>query len=145
MKVSCVLHCFENLQLLFGLCSIMTFTLKELLTQIFDLDQWQPVFKAREISPKSVYPPQGFCEIWENKKWNSGRQRRFSGWFGGFWGVWTLFGNQPPHPPTFGRNIPKKRFFTPSLQQVLNLVFQCLFASFNAIHCLVELARSMYK
>ena len=28
---------------------------------------------------------------------------------------WTLFGNQPPHPPTFGRNLPKKTFFTPSL------------------------------
>ena len=26
---------------------------------------------------------------------------------GGFEG----FGNQPPHPPTFGRNLPKKRFF----------------------------------
>ena len=35
-----------------------------------------------EISPKFVYPPQGFCDL------------------GGFWGVWTLFGNQPPHPPT---------------------------------------------
>ena len=30
------------------------------------------------------------------------------GWFGG---VWTLFGNQPPHPPTFGRNLPTKTFF----------------------------------
>ena len=28
MKVSCVLHCFENLQLLFGLCSRMSFTMK---------------------------------------------------------------------------------------------------------------------
>ena len=36
-----------------------------------------------EISPKSVYPPKGFCEIWENERWNSGRKRRFSGWFGG--------------------------------------------------------------
>ena len=27
-----------------------------------------------------------------------------------FSGVWTLFGIQPPHPPTFGRNLPKKLF-----------------------------------
>ena len=31
--------------------------------------------------PKSVYPPQGFCEIWENKRWNSGRKGQFSEWF----------------------------------------------------------------
>ena len=31
----------------------------------------------------------------------------FRGDLGGFW---TLFGNQPPHPPTFGRNLPKKYF-----------------------------------
>ena len=24
-------------------------------------------------------------------------------------GIWTLFGSQPPHPPTFGRDLPKKR------------------------------------
>ena len=31
-------------------------------------------------------------------------------------GVLTLFGNPPPHPPTFGRNLPKKTFlfWTPS-------------------------------
>ena len=30
--------------------------------------------------------------------------------------VWTLFGKQPPHPPTFGKDIKKKRFFfIPSL------------------------------
>ena len=28
-----------------------------------------------------------------------------------FLGVWTLFGDQPPHPPTFGRDLPEKRFF----------------------------------
>ena len=28
-----------------------------------------------------------------------------------FLGVWTLFGNQPPHPPTFGKDIPKKTEF----------------------------------
>ena len=28
-----------------------------------------------------------------------------------FSGVCTLFGNQPPHPSTFGRYLPKKHFF----------------------------------
>ena len=27
--------------------------------------------------------------------------------WGGFWEVWTLFGNQPPHPPTFGKSPQK--------------------------------------
>ena len=26
-------------------------------------------------------------------------------------GIWTLFGSQPPYPPTFGRNLPKKSVF----------------------------------
>ena len=43
-------------------------------------------------------------EIWVEKG-------DFRGNLGGFWGVWTLFGNQPPHPPTFGKEIPKKSFF----------------------------------
>ena len=35
----------------------------------------------------------------------------FQGDLGGFRG-WTLFGNQPPHPPTFEKNLPeKKRIF----------------------------------
>ena len=25
--------------------------------------------------------------------------------------VWSLFGNQPPHPPTFGKNFSKNTFF----------------------------------
>ena len=28
----------------------------------------------------------------------------FRGDLRGFWGVWTLFGNQPPHPPIFGKD-----------------------------------------
>ena len=41
---------------------------------------------------------------------------------GGFWGVWTLFGNQPPHPPTFGKDIPKKNdfFLAASLSLIRN-------------------------
>ena len=46
-----------------------------------------------------IHPPQGFCEIWENKRWNSGQKRRFSGCF--FLG----------HPTTFGKTFPNKTFF----------------------------------
>ena len=65
----------------------------------------------------STHPSQGLCEIWENKRWNLGQRGRFSGLFF-FLGVWTLFGNPPPHPPTFGRSLPKKTFlfWTPSLK-----------------------------
>ena len=44
-------------------------------------------------------------EIWVEKG-------DFRGDLGGFWGVWTLFGRQPPHPPTFGRDLPKKTGFS---------------------------------
>ena len=43
-------------------------------------------------------------EIWVKKG-------DFRGDLGGFWGVWTLFGNQRPHPPTFGKGFPKKNGF----------------------------------
>ena len=43
-------------------------------------------------------------EIWVEKG-------DFRGNLGGFWGVWILFGNQPPHPPTFGKDFPKKTVF----------------------------------
>ena len=55
-----------------------------------------------------THPLQGFCEIWEHERWNSGQKTRFPEW--GL-GVWTLFGNQPPHPPIFGKDIPKKKRF----------------------------------
>ena len=66
-------------------------------------------FFLRDLSQICLptHPSQGFCEIWENERWSLGRKR--------FWGVWTLFGNQPPHPPTFGEDLSKKCFFTPSL------------------------------
>ena len=41
------------------------------------------------------HPPQGFCEIWENKRWNLGQKRRFSGWFGA---VLSLGISHPTHP-----------------------------------------------
>ena len=46
--------------------------------------------------------------------WDLGKQKvklgDFWGDSGGFWRVWTLFGNQPHHPPTFGKDLPKKNF-----------------------------------
>ena len=37
---------------------------------------------------------------------------------------WSLFGNQPPHPPTFGKDLPKKNFFfTPSLSYSFSFCF----------------------
>ena len=59
-----------------------------------------------EISPKSVYPPT-YPRVFVRFGRTKGEIRVI---WGGFEG-WTLFGNQPPHPPTFGRNLPKKRFF----------------------------------
>ena len=50
-----------------------------------------------------THPSHGYCEIWEHERWHSGRKRRFSGWFIFFEGFSALFGNHPPHPPTFGR------------------------------------------
>ena len=43
-------------------------------------------------------------EIWVEKG-------DFRGDLRGFWRVWTLFGNQPPHPPTFEKDLPKKTEF----------------------------------
>ena len=64
-----------------------------------------------DIFPKSVYPPQGFCEIWEYERWNSGQKGRFSGWFGGFG---PCLGVSHPTHPHLGEISKKKRFFTPS-------------------------------
>ena len=67
-----------------------------------------------EISPKSVYPtthPRVFVRFGKTKGEIWVEKGDFRGDFGGFRGVWTLFGNQPPHPRTFGRDLPKKRFF----------------------------------
>ena len=47
--------------------------------------------------------PQGFVRFGRTK----GEIRVI---WGGFEG-WTLFGNQPPHPTTFGRNLPKNDIF----------------------------------
>ena len=41
-----------------------------------------------------------------------------------FWGVWTLFGNQPPHPPTFGKDFPKKNVFFLAASLIVKNSFQ---------------------
>ena len=56
---------------------------------------------------KSVFSPQGFCEIWE--RWNSGPKRRFSWWS---WFFLSRLGNQPPHPHIFGKFSPQKTLST---------------------------------
>ena len=56
-------------------------------------DEYEKHFFGESFS-KCVNPLKGFCEIWENKWWNS-----------------ALFGNQPPHPPTFGKTFPKRKNF----------------------------------
>ena len=58
-----------------------------------------------------THPPQGFVRFVKSKGEIWVEKGDFRGDFEGFWGVWTLFGNQSPHPPTFGRDLPKKTFF----------------------------------
>ena len=56
---------------------------------------------------ETTHPPQGFCEIWEHERWNSGQKRRFSGWFVFFGPVW-----ESASPPTYiWGSFPKKSFF----------------------------------
>ena len=55
--------------------------------------------------------PQGFVRFGRTKGEIRVEKGDFRGDLGGFWGVWTLFGSQPPHPPTFGRDLPKKNGF----------------------------------
>ena len=71
-----------------------------------------------DIFPRRVYPPthpRVFLRFVKQKV-KFGSKKAIFGviWF--FLGVWTLFGNQPPHPPTFGKDLPQKKlFFIPSL------------------------------
>ena len=55
-----------------------------------------------------AHPLQGFCEIWEIERWNSGRKRRFQGDFGGFEGFGPCLGITHPH---LGEISQKKSFF----------------------------------
>ena len=64
--------------------------------------------------PKCVKPtthPRVFVRFGKTKGEIWVKKGNFRGNLGGFWGVLTLFGNQPPHPPTFGRDLPKKNGF----------------------------------
>ena len=58
------------------------------------------------------HPPKGFCEIWENKRWNFCRKKAI---FGVIWGCFEGFGpflgiRHPTHPH-LGKFSQKKRFF----------------------------------
>ena len=56
-----------------------------------------------------THPPQGFCEIWENERWNSGRKRRFSGWFGGVLRGLDLVWESATPPTHIWEKSPKKK------------------------------------
>ena len=61
---------------------------------------------------ETTHPPQGFCEIWENERWNLGQKRRFSGWFGGGGLRGLTLVLESATPPTHIWEIsPKKKFF----------------------------------
>ena len=58
-----------------------------------------------------THPPQGFCEIWENKRWNLGRKRRFSGQFGGVLRGLDLVWESVTPPTHIWERSPKKNVF----------------------------------
>ena len=66
-------------------------------------------FWGRSLPNLFTQPPTpGFLWYLGERKVKFGSKKGdFLGDLGRFWGVWTLFGNQPPHPLTFGRNLPK--------------------------------------
>ena len=65
----------------------------------------------------TTHPPQGFCEIWENERWNLGRKSRFSGWFGGVLRALDLVWESATPPTHIWERTPKIFFFfTPSLR-----------------------------
>ena len=57
---------------------------------------------------------QGFCEIWENERWNSGRKGRFSGLFGGVLMGLDLVCESATPPTHIWERSPKKSFFCDS-------------------------------
>ena len=58
-----------------------------------------------------THPPQGFCEIWENKRWNLGRKRRFSGQFGGVLRGLDIVWESVTPPTHIWERYPKKNGF----------------------------------
>ena len=58
-----------------------------------------------------THPPRVFVRFGRTNGEIQVEKGDFQGDLEAFWGVWTLFGNQPPHPPTFGKNLPKKTVF----------------------------------
>ena len=76
-------------------------------------------------------PPQGFCEIWEHKRWNLGQKSR--GAFGIFWPV---LGINQPTLPYLGKFSQKKRsfFYKHSPTKVCQIM---LFSSNHFLHFLL--------
>ena len=61
-----------------------------------------------------THPTQGFVRFGKTKGEIRLKKGDFRGDLGGFWGVWTLFGNQTPHPLIFGKTFPNKTVFLPA-------------------------------
>ena len=70
-------------------------------------------FFFRSFPNVFTHPPTpGFLWDLGKRKVKFGSKKAiFGGDLRGFWRVWTLFGNQPPHPPTFGKDLLKKTEF----------------------------------
>ena len=75
-----------------------------------EISQKKTVFFGKPV-PNLFTHPRVFVRFGKTKGEIWVEKGDFRGDLGGFGGVWTLFGNKPPHPPTFGRDLPKKTFF----------------------------------
>ena len=100
----------------------------------FELGEPPPTHKKRFFLEKTfpdlwTHPPTpGFCEIWENERWNSGRKGRFSGWFGGVLRGLDLVWESATPPTHIWERSPKKTcFFTPSLMTWEYCIYSCFF------------------
>ena len=71
-----------------------------------------------------THPPQGFCEIWENERWNSGRKGQFSRWFGGVLRGLGLVWESATLPTHIWERSPKKNglFWTPPLMLIIHSI-----------------------
>ena len=112
---------------------------------------WSDVFQVRGAAKKKnrfflgdlsqiclpTHLPQGFCEIWENERWNLGRKRRFSGQFGGVLkGLDLVWESATPPTHIWERSPKKNRFFF--LAAPLNNLFSFLDDGFSKLEVVVQ-------
>ena len=69
-------------------------------------------FFGRSLPNVFTHPPTPVF-LWDlgKRKVKFGLKKAIFGAIFFFWGFGNLFGNQPPHPPTFGKDHAKKSFF----------------------------------